>query len=63
MRYRILAYPLLGGFEVIISSYKDDDTEERLDLWHMTIPADELKVDDLQHFLEWVYRAVCESTP
>lgn len=63
MRYRIQIERLVIGYFVVISEYDDPHEVRVKNLTHFTIPWEDLKVDDLQHVLEAVYREVCESTP
>lgn len=54
---------LVIGWFVVISVYESARSDASSILMHYTIPWDDLKVDDLQHLLEWLYREVSESTP
>lgn len=63
MRLKVTTYPLLDHLLVTLAVYEDNDTYERLDLQMFEIPYYDLKVKDVQHVLEAIYRQVCETTP
>lgn len=63
MRYRIQSYPMMVGHWVTISGLIDDDPDQRTVLAQFMVPYDELKVDDLLHLLEAIWREVGAFTP
>ena len=63
MRYRIQIERLVIGYFVVVSTYDEPYRDRAKDVQHFTIPWDDLKVDDLQHVLEQIYRQVSETTP
>lgn len=63
MRYRIQIERLVLGYFVVIGVYDNDYTIKPKEVVHYTIPWADLKVDDIQHVLEQIYRQVSEQTP
>lgn len=63
MRYKISTFPVMAAHHVIITAQPDDRPDLRVVVHSLTIPLDDLKVDDLLHLIEAIYREVGQVTP
>jgi len=63
MRYRINSWPMMDGHLITISGYSEADPLSPIPLMTFTVPYSDLKVDDLLHLLESIWREVGAVTP
>lgn len=62
MRYRIVAWTFPEGMHVIITETDEFYTGVETNQHSFFVRTTDLKLDDLQHFLEDLYRQVSETT-
>jgi gamma-glutamylcysteine synthetase len=63
MRFKMHAYPFMGGYHVVITDYSESCSVFKGSVSSEFITQDDLKVDDMMHLLEVLHREVCATTP
>jgi hypothetical protein len=62
MRFKMHAYPFMGGYHVVISDYGPDCSVFKHSTSSEFITQDDLKADDMLHLLEVLLQEVASTT-
>lgn len=63
MRYRVVVYQVMDAYVCMLTEYSPNDEFTQLARVLYTIPFEDIKVHDLMHVLEGLWREVAQTTP
>jgi hypothetical protein len=63
MRFKLHAYPFLGGYHVVITDYGPSCNVRTHEVASEFIQQEDIDVDDIMHLLGILHREVASTTP